>query len=152
MSEPVRVATTIEAPAELVWDLVADVTRMGEWSPETRSCRWLGTATGPEVGARFTGRNTYRGRRWQTVCTIIAAERGRDFAFDVVGAGFDVATWRYEFRSVPGGCEVIETWVDRRNAVMRLGGVLTLGILDRADHNRRGMERTLAQLKAAAES
>jgi uncharacterized protein YndB with AHSA1/START domain len=152
MTETVRVTTTINAPAELVWDLVSDVTRMGEWSPETRSCRWVGTPAAPEVGARFTGRNAYRGRRWQTTCTVTAAERGREFAFDVVGGGFlDVATWRYAFRPVDGGCEVEETFTDRRNPLLRLGGVLVLGVTDRAAHNKRGMERTLAALKAAAE-
>ena len=152
MSETVRVSTMINASAERVWDLVSDVTRMGEWSPETRSCRWVGTPAGPEVGARFTGRNAYRGRRWQTTCTVTAAEGGREFAFDVVGAGlFDVATWRYELRPVNGGCEVEETFTDRRNPLLRVGGVLVLGVTDRAAHNRRGMERTLAALKAAAE-
>lgn len=152
MTETVRVTTTINAPAEVVWDLVSDVTRMGEWSPETRSCRWVGTPAGPEVGARFTGRNAYRGRRWQTTCTVTAAERGRSFAFDVTGAGFlDVASWRYAFRPVDGGCEVEETFTDRRNPLLRIGGVLVLGVTDRAAHNQRGMERTLAALKAAAE-
>jgi hypothetical protein len=43
-------------PAEL-YDLVTDVTRMGEWSPECVRCVWLDGATGPAVGARFRGSN-----------------------------------------------------------------------------------------------
>jgi uncharacterized protein YndB with AHSA1/START domain len=153
MSETVRVSTTVNAPAELVWDLVSDVTRMGEWSPETRSCRWIGEPAAPEVGARFSGSNAFRGRRWRTTCTVTAAERGREFAFDVTGAGFlDVATWRYTLRPTGGGCEVEETFVDRRNPLLQFGGVLALGVTDRAAHNRRGMVTTLARIKAAAEA
>jgi len=153
MGTAVTVTTTVDAPPELVWDLISDVTRMGEWSPETRSCRWLGAPMRPEVGARFAGRNHHRGRRWSTVCTITAAERGREFAFDVTGAGFlTVATWRYRLRPTRAGCELEETFVDRRGAALRLFGGMVLGIADRAEHNRRGMMITLARLKAAAEA
>jgi uncharacterized protein YndB with AHSA1/START domain len=152
MAEPVRVSASIDAPAEHVWDLLSDVTRMGEWSPETRACRWLGEPAEPVVGARFTGSNRHRGRRWRTTCTVVAAERGSEFAFDVVGGGFlAVATWRYEFTARDGGCEVTETFIDRRGPLLRAFGVLALGIADRSEHNRRNMAETLARLKAAAE-
>jgi uncharacterized protein YndB with AHSA1/START domain len=152
MGDTVRVTTTINAPAELVWDLISDVTRMGEWSPETRSCRWIGEPAAPEVGARFTGSNAYRGRRWRTTCTVTAAERGREFAFDVVGGGFlDVATWRYAITPTSDGCEIEETFVDRRNPLLQFGGVLVLGVTNRAEHNRRNMVATLERLKSAAE-
>jgi uncharacterized protein YndB with AHSA1/START domain len=143
----------INAPAEHVWDLVSDVTRMGEWSPETRGCRWLDDAAGPSAGARFTGSNAHRGRRWRTICTVIAADRGREFAFDVVGGGFlQVATWRYEFVLRDGGCTVIETSIDRRGPLLRLYGRMTLGIADRTEHNQRTMTETLARLKSSAEA
>ena len=35
---------------ETVYELVADVTRMPEFSPEIRRCSWLDGATGPAVG------------------------------------------------------------------------------------------------------
>jgi uncharacterized protein YndB with AHSA1/START domain len=153
MGTEVTVSTGIDAPAEQVWALIADVTRMGEWSPETRSCRWLGEPGRPEVGARFAGRNRHSGRRWSTVCTIVAAEPGREFAFDVTGAGFlSVATWRYTLRPTPTGCEVEESFTDRRGMALQLFGSVVLGIADRAEHNRRGMVTTLARLKAAAEA
>jgi len=43
------------ASADRVWDLVSDITRIGEFSPETFEAEWLGDATGPAVGARFRG-------------------------------------------------------------------------------------------------
>ena len=37
----------IEAPAEQIWDLVSDVTKIGRYSPETFEAEWLDGATGP---------------------------------------------------------------------------------------------------------
>ena len=45
----ISVEEDIEASPEKLYELVSDVTRMGDWSPETTSCRWLGQATGPVV-------------------------------------------------------------------------------------------------------
>ena len=73
--------THVSAPPEKLYDLVSDVTRMGEWSPETAKCESIGGATGPAVGARFKGTNKRR-VWWSTDATVVAAERGRRFAFE----------------------------------------------------------------------
>ncbi|GAA0430274.1 hypothetical protein Aca07nite_39000 [Actinoplanes capillaceus] len=150
---PVTVTTRIAAKPEAVWDLVADVTRMGQWSPETTRCHWLTEPAGVREGARFTGANAYRGRRWRTECTVVVADRGREFSFDVVGAGFlAVARWTYTFRPVDDGCEVTETYTDRRGLALKLFGIATLGIADRDAHNHRTMTETLNRLRIAAEA
>ena len=51
MADQVSVTQEIGAPAEQVWAMVSDVTRMGEWSPESEGAAWLGGATGPQPGA-----------------------------------------------------------------------------------------------------
>ncbi|HAS09465.1 MAG TPA: SRPBCC family protein, partial [Acidimicrobiaceae bacterium] len=51
----VSVSREIAAPPQRVWELISDITRMGEWSPETTGGKWLKGATGPAVGARFRG-------------------------------------------------------------------------------------------------
>ena len=56
----------VAAAPEKVYELVSDVTRMGEWSPETTSAEWIDGATGPAVGARFKGRNRNGVARWST--------------------------------------------------------------------------------------
>ena len=58
----------IVAPAEVVWALVSDLTRMPEWSPETTKVEWTGGSTGPSVGATFKGSNRMGPRRWSTSC------------------------------------------------------------------------------------
>ncbi len=45
----------VAARPELVWDLVADITRVGEWSPECTRAACLGEPGRPQPGARFTG-------------------------------------------------------------------------------------------------
>ncbi len=52
-----EVSIDIAAPPGAVYDLVADVTNMGRWSPETYRCEWLDGCTGPRVDARFKGWN-----------------------------------------------------------------------------------------------
>jgi len=152
MGEQVSVTRRIEAPAGQVWALVADVTRMGEWSPEARAGTWVGGATGPATGARFRGANEHGAKRWTTNCEVIAADPGRQFAFRVTAKGFKVAEWRYTFEPTATGCAVTETWTDQRGTIARLGGKSVSGVTDRSAHNRAGMEHTLVNLKAAAES
>ena len=133
----------IAAPAEAVWDMVADVTRMGEWSPETHRATWIDGATGPAVGARFRGDNHVGPIKWSTTPTVTAARRGEEFAFDTGST-----RWRYEFHGVDGGCEVIESFETHWNPVF--DGFTRLTLRDRT--LVRGMHKTLARLKAAAES
>jgi hypothetical protein len=148
----VEVATTMNAAAATAYRLVSDVTRMGQWSPETTSCRWVDGAAGPAVGARFRGTNSYRMRRWTTTCTVTAAEPGTRFAFDVHYAGIPISQWEYRIDGNGATCTVTESWTDRRPGWMRLVGGAVMGTGDRGAHNRRGMTQTLERLKAAAES
>ena len=142
----------VRAQPSVVYDLVSDVTRMGSWSPETTSCRWLGDATGPALGARFRGTNRHGPLlRWTTTCTVTAAEPGRRFAFDVSFAGVPIARWAYDLEPTATGCTVTEIWDDLRKRLLRLASVPLMGIADRAAHNRRGMQATLTALAAAAE-
>jgi uncharacterized protein YndB with AHSA1/START domain len=147
----VEVELRIDAPPEVVYDLVADVTRMARWSPETTSCRWVGGAAGPAVGARFRGANRVGWRRWSTTCTVTAADPGKRFAFDVSSGPFPVAAWAYVLTPDGDGTLVREQWEERRPPWYRaLTGRLT-GVTDRPAHNRSNMESTLQALRAAAE-
>ena len=57
MADDVSVSKEIAAPPDKVWAMVADVTRMGEWSPENDGGTWLGDATEAKPGAKFAGAN-----------------------------------------------------------------------------------------------
>src|SRR5580658_6561885 len=108
MTDQVSVTREIEAPADHVWAMVSDVTRMSEWSPESLGGTWLGGATGPRSGARFRGTNRNEKKRWSTVCTVIDADRGRRFSFGVTVAGMRISEWSYVFESTTKGCLVTE--------------------------------------------
>lgn len=68
------VAVTVDAEVDDVWDVVKDVTRVGEWSHECVGATWLGEATSAIPGARFRGRNRAGVFRWGRVCEIVSAE------------------------------------------------------------------------------
>lgn len=151
MSEILSVSREINAPAPTVMALVTDVTRVGEWSPETTSCAWLAGADGPALGARFSGSNRNGFHRWTTKCEVIAAEP-LHFAFRVTYLGQQVADWDYAaVESAGGRCTVTETWTDRRGSLFAKLGGLGTGVKDRSTHNRDGMQKTLAALAATAE-
>ena len=150
----VSVQREIQAPAAAVWALISDVTRMGDWSPETTSCAWIKGASGPAVGARFKGLNKNGSKTWSTVCKVTAADPGRAFVFDVDVGPLGVAEWAYRIEPDVGGtgCTVVETWTDRRGGLVKKLGKPLSGVADRVTHNRAGMETTLARLATAAES
>jgi uncharacterized protein YndB with AHSA1/START domain len=137
-------------PAE-VYDLVTDVTRMGEWSPECYRCEWLDGATAARVGARFRGHNRLGRFRWQTTAAITAAERGREFAFTVVhdGTGREETAWRYRFEPTPGGTLLTESfeflWCPLGNRVVEL-------FVPRGAQVNRGIHQTLQRIADAAEA
>jgi hypothetical protein len=135
-----------------VYALVADLARMGEWSPEATSVKWLGGASGARSGARFRGTNRNGWHRWRTTCTVVRAEPGAELSWEARTFGLPVALWRYVFApDGAGGTVVTESTQDRRGSLVRVVGTLATGVRDRAPHNEETMRATLEHLKAAAE-
>ncbi|HWS44982.1 MAG TPA: SRPBCC family protein [Acidimicrobiia bacterium] len=152
MADRIDVSRDIAAPAEHVWAMVSDITRMGEWSPENEGGTWLGGATRAEAGAKFRGTNRNGKRTWTTVATVVDAEPGKHFSFRVSAKGLKVAEWSYSFEPTATGCRVTETWVDQRSGWFKPLAQLATGVSDRAARNRDGMEQTLERLAEAAEA
>jgi hypothetical protein len=147
-SESIAVA---RSPGEL-YEMVSDVTRMGEWSPVCKAC-WWDDGGGPRVGEWFTGRNVLPDRVWETRSQVVAAERGREFAF-VVGDGW--VRWSYSFDVIEGGTRVTESWEFLPDGIAmfreRFGDDADARIADRTEAAHHGIPATLAAIKAAAES
>lgn len=148
---PDEVSLAIDAPAEQLWDMVADVTRMGEWSPECYRCRWLGKERSPVVGARFLGMNKRGWRRWMTPNVVVEAERGKVFSFRTVGNN---NIWGYRFEPEGEGTLVTEfRQVPAKRPWYILGALLFLGGARKYDAGvPDGMRKTLDRLKVAAEN
>jgi len=142
----------IDASPEAVWSTLADVERMGEWSPECYRVKWLDGAEAPATtGARFKGHNKSGLLRWSMTCEVKVADRGRELAWSTVKGGHDVVVWRYRLDPSNGGTDVTESFEALRwpfsvrvfeDIVMR----------DR-DHKRdHAMRTTLERIKAVVEA
>lgn len=154
MARTASATQRIEAAPGPIYDLVADLARMGQWSPEATGA--VGAPRRVVAGDRFIGSNRRGPVRWWTVCTVLRAERGRVLEFDVDAGPLSISRWTYTFHPLAdGGTRVTETWLDRRDGLVGLpvraaGRLLIPG--DRAEHNRANIRITLQRLKAAAEA
>lgn len=144
------VTRDIAASPEAVYAAVADVTRMGEWSPECHTCAWVGDATEAAVGAQFLGSNANNGAEWEITNTVTAADAGQRFAFDCSMRDFTFASWGYNIEATESGCRVTETWKDHRTDEMASRPSIS-GVADRAEFNRQSMETTLERIAGAVE-
>ena len=148
------VSVTVAAAPEAVYDLVADITRMGEWSPACTGGKWS-----DDERRAFLGANKRGDVEYETQCAVEVAERGREFTF--VNRGVDgqdeLVRWSYRFEPSAGGSEVTESWevlpamiakiesgMDADAAAELFAGMKTT--------TQAGMAETLGKLKAAAEA
>jgi hypothetical protein len=149
------VSVDVAASPEVVWSVVSDLGRMGDWSPECFRVRWKDGAPGPggpSVGASFKGSNKIGIRRWSTKGTVVAAEANRKLAWDVASLGLPIARWTYTITPTENGSRLTESYEDKRGALLNVVGPLVTGVKDRAPHNEVGMKTTLERMKAAAEA
>ena len=146
------VTVHMNAPPERVWGLVSDITRIGEFSPETFEAEWLGGATGPEVGAKFRGhvKRNEKGPTYWTVCKVTHCEPQRDFGFAVLVGGRPVNNWRYQLVASAGGTDVTESFELEPMLLLRVYWRM-LGWA-RGRRNRDDMRRTLERIKAVVEA
>jgi hypothetical protein len=144
----------VASPAD-VWTLVSDVTRIGEFSPETFEAEWLGRTreTGPRVGSTFRGhvRRNGIGPVYWTYCrvTVYEPEPEREFAFAVVWRGIPLNTWGYRIVPRADGCDVTEFFALSPLPPLRLYWAV-MGRW-RGRTNVDGMRRTLERIKAVVE-
>jgi uncharacterized protein YndB with AHSA1/START domain len=107
-----EVSIDVAAPPEVVFDLVSDVTRIGEWSPECHGADWQDDRRG--VGARFEGHNRSGRNRWSRVCEVVAHEPAREFAYRTVpgfrfGPSADSSVWRFSIAPTTTGSQVTQS-------------------------------------------
>jgi hypothetical protein len=142
----------VSGSPEALYDMISDVTRMGEWSPICKAC-WWDEGDGPKAGAWFTGRNEVPERTWETRSQVVVAERGREFAWEVNNGW---VRWSYTFTLVEAGTKLTESWeflpVGIAGFHERYGDKAQAHIDNRTNAAHQGIPQTLAALKQAAES
>jgi hypothetical protein len=142
----------IDADATVLYDMVSDLPRIGEWSPECERVVWEGEVDVPVAGTTFVGHNAVgpgRRIRYSRHGRVLVAERGREFAFITDEGGRESTLWRYTFSPVGGRTRVTESYEVRWIPTWAR-------ILDVPTNRHRqlvaNMRTTLEQLRAAAES
>ena len=102
----------IDAPAEAIWAVVSDVTRVGEWSAECRGCAWAGHPAAAVPGARFRGANRRSWLRWTRLNEIIAAEEPGRLIWRTIPSGPypDSVQWQIDLVPEDGRTRVRESF------------------------------------------
>jgi Polyketide cyclase / dehydrase and lipid transport len=146
-----QVDVVIAADAGTLYDMVADLPRVGEWSPECEGVDWEDDTTTAVVGSRFVGHNAVgpgRRIRYSRRGRVLAAARGREFAFATEEGGREGTTWRYRFEPHADGTRVTESyhvgWIPWWARVLDVP-------LNRHKELVHNMRTTLENLKTAAE-
>jgi hypothetical protein len=138
------------APPEAVWQVLTDVTRVGEWSHECHSAAWLDGSTHAAIGARFRGSNRAGSARWSRPCTIYLCNASSEFGYRTQGGRLmrDSTEWYFALEPEDGGTHIIQRYRIRSLAAWadRLGWLIIP-----AHHDRRAaLERDLERLAAIA--
>jgi uncharacterized protein YndB with AHSA1/START domain len=156
----------VAAPAEVVWDLLADITNTGTWSPECIRTTWLDDRHEIRLGTRFRGHNRIpNGPEWTVTCVITKADWPHTLAWAVLDDDDDTQTpehpssrWRYDLDAAAAGGTLVRhcfvhgpgdsglRWMMRRHPEQSAEIVES-----RRRTLRNNMQQTLAAMKAAAE-
>ena len=146
-------SVTVNASAETLYDLVSDITRTGEWSPVCKACWWDDEADAGQPGAWFTGRNELPHRTWETRSQVVAADRGREFAWMVGGK---YVRWGFTLSPAAAGTVLTESWEFLPDGLAmfreKYGADADAQIADRTQQALDGIPATLAAIKRIAES
>lgn len=158
-------SVAVALPPGEVYALVSDVTRMGEWSPVCTACWWDDPHAGPVVGAWFTGRNVLPegrndvsgevvpGRTWETRSQVVAAEPGREFAWEVNNGW---VRWGFSVEADGAGSRLTQHWQFLPKGLdgfrERFGADADAQIAQRSALALSGIPATLAAIKATAEA
>lgn len=144
-------AVHIHAPVEAVWHLVSDPRHLTEWSPTVHQVEHHSGEAGAE-GSRYANRNRDGELEWTTHSVIVRSQPPRHLSFRIEE---NWAVWSFDLeveddgtrliqrRRIPDGISPLA--MELTEAFMGGQGPFTRSLL-------RGMDETLARIKAAAEA
>lgn len=153
MTVPVlETSIEIAASPDQVWEVVSDLRRMREWSPQVDSTRLSDDLDDIAVGTRLTNRNVQGELAWITHAEVVRLDPGHEIAFRIEE---NWAIWSFAVEASPAGARLTqrreapeglspssvqaqETW---------LGGQEQFTVTLRA-----GMRETLEGIRATLES
>ena len=138
----------INAPAGTVWNLISDLSRMPQWSPQCRMMKSIGPL---RAGTRTVNLNRRNKLFWPTTSTITEVIPERKLAFRV---NINNTVWSYELEPTATGTRVVETR-HAENGVKAVSTMTVNAVLGGVPSFEKelvdGMNTSLARIKAAAE-
>lgn len=146
-----RASIDVAAPPDVIYDLIAVITRMGEWSPECYKCEWLDGANTAAAGTRFRGYNRLGPYRWERTAVVTTADRDRESAFNTVDdrTGRHETEWHYTMERSVSGTLLTESfqflWCSLLDRATEL-------FIPRGRQLNRGIDESLRRIKRAAET
>ncbi|MGV0716147.1 SRPBCC family protein [Mycolicibacterium sp. XJ662] len=140
----------INAPVSKVWELVSDLRKMPQWSPQCRRMIPLGGP--PRQGSRTININRRNMLFWPTTSRITEFVPEKKLAFRVNENG---SVWTFELEPTDTGTRLMQA----RHAEHGVKPISTklvnafMGGVESFEHELvDGMNQTLARIKAAAEN
>lgn len=98
------VTERVAVDRETLWDRLADLPRIGEWSPECRWAEWLDPVAGARAGAGFRARNRAGDDEWDVTGRLLEVDRPHLLSWCVDdGSGARSSTWSYRLEPDPAG-------------------------------------------------
>ena len=138
----------INAPVEKVWQLIADLNRMPQWSPQYRLMKAFGPV---RPGTRTFNLNRRNRLFWPTTSTVTEVIPERKLAFRVNANG---TIWSYELEPTTDGTRLVESR-HAENGVKPVSNLTINALFGGVPSFERelvdGMNASLARIKAAAE-
>lgn len=149
--ERIERSLEIGAPPAAVWSVVADLRRMGEWSPQCRRMLVLGRRV--RVGTRTVNLNSDGWKWWPTTSRVVRFEPERAVSFRV---DQNRTVWTFELEPAPTGGTRVTQRRTIPQGVSGMSNLLTERVLGGTDRFEaglgEGMERTLQRLRSEVEA
>jgi uncharacterized protein YndB with AHSA1/START domain len=145
-----RAETTIDAPPEIVWEVLGDVRRMPELSPELVRMIPLKKG-GLRPGQWYLGVNRRKAVLWPTRSVVSAVDPGRMVTWDTRSSG---ARWIWELTAEGTGTKVVHRRPVPRRLTSLSNAFTTVflgGTTEHADELEEGMAQSVARLKQVVE-
>jgi uncharacterized protein YndB with AHSA1/START domain len=145
-----RAETTIDAPPEVVWEVLGDVRRMPELSPELVRMIPLKKG-GLRPGQWYLGVNRRKAVLWPSRSVVAEVEPGRKVSWDTKSSG---ARWIWELTPEGAGTRVVHRRPVPRRLTTLSNAFATAflgGRTGHADELEEGMAESVRQLKQAVE-
>lgn len=145
-SESIDIAAS---PAE-VYNLVRQLNRMGEWSPENTGGSWI-KGDGSSVGDQLEGVNRIGDREWSVVATVNIADEASAYGFYTGPADAPYVQWTYQIAANGDGTTLTEVW-DVIELPPTLAEAPPKALAGRKAQVQEAMAATVTAMKATLES